>query len=271
MKRILVLLILVISHNLYALDRIVSTVPSLTEILYELGLRKEVVGVSKYCLFNSDFCSRPKVGTSLDFSYEKILKLKASTALLSSSASKGQVSNLKKLNIETILLKHDRLEDIYQSIETLGARFNKIKRASELKEIIEASLKTESLEKKRVLFLISSQLKDGQIVKVQAAASKNFYTDILEKMGLINALVDSEIFFPEIGREKLLSLEYDYIIEIFGSHNSSQISVKRNAWNSFLKTSKGKFKYRSLVGDYLFIPGPSVWKIANDLKLGLRK
>ena len=264
-------LIFLFFSSCIASERIISTVPSFSEALYELGLESEVVGVSNYCLFNKDFCAKSKVGTSLGISYEKIIKLRPSVILLSKSTDKKQLSNLKKLNIETITLGHDRLHEIYEAIDFLGKRFKKSSKArtveGRLKNFIERS--PIGLKKKKVLFLISSQTKNGKIVKVQAVGSKNFYTDILEELGLVNILRNSSVSFPEIGREKLLSLNYDYVFEIFGTHNIESIEEKNRNWSDLLNEKPKKFKYYPLSGDYLYIPGPSVWKIARDIKKGL--
>ena len=95
MFKIIILILLTFSS--FAAERVISTVPSLTETLYELGLDKEIVGVSSYCLFSKSFCKRPKIGTSLDFSYEKILKFGGKTVLLSKNTNKSQLNNLRKL------------------------------------------------------------------------------------------------------------------------------------------------------------------------------
>ncbi|PIK14628.1 helical backbone metal receptor [Halobacteriovorax sp. JY17] len=269
MYKVIILFLLTLSS--FAGERIVSTVPSLSETLYELGLGEEVVGVSSYCLFDKEFCKRPKVGTSLDFSYEKILKYGGKTVLLSKNTNKTQLSNLQKLNIEIILLKHDRLLDIYDSIQSLGKRFKKEERAKEMLDLLDKSFQEEFLKSKKrnVLFLISTEVRDGKIVKIQAVGAKNFYTDIMDRIGLNNILKESTVSFPELGREKLLSLDYDYIIEIFGSHNKDSLNKKKSAWNDLLKYREKKFEYIPLVGDYLYIPGPSVWKTAKEIKKSL--
>ncbi|GEM_PF-4688928 len=263
-----ILIVIFFSFSTLSKERIVSTVPSLSEILYELDLSDEVVGVSKYCSFDEDFCKKDKVGTSLDISYEKILKLKASAVLLSSSTNKKQVTNLSRLNIRTILLEHDRLDDIYKSINILGDTFSKKNEADNLIKKINASLIPDNLEgrAKNVLFLISSKVKDEKIVKVQAAGSKNFYSDILKHVGMKNILESYPMSYPEVGREKLISLKYDYVVEIFGSHNEASLKEKRSAWKELNDSKEGSIRYVPLVGNYLFVPGPSVWKIAQELK-----
>ncbi|MBI4874857.1 MAG: ABC transporter substrate-binding protein, partial [Acidobacteria bacterium] len=56
--------------------RIVSTAPSVTEILFALGLGERVVGVSTFCRYPAAAAKLPKVGTFINPSIEPILALK---------------------------------------------------------------------------------------------------------------------------------------------------------------------------------------------------
>lgn len=56
--------------------RIISLVPSQTELLYDLGLRDEVVGITKFCLHPEEwFRTKPRVGGTKKYDFEKIKAL----------------------------------------------------------------------------------------------------------------------------------------------------------------------------------------------------
>ena len=56
--------------------RIVSLVPSQTELLYDLGLGDRVVGITKFCIHpNEWFDSKPRVGGTKNVNFEKIAEL----------------------------------------------------------------------------------------------------------------------------------------------------------------------------------------------------
>jgi ABC-type Fe3+-hydroxamate transport system substrate-binding protein len=56
--------------------RIVSLVPSQTELLYDLGLRDEVVGITKFCLYPDEwFKSKNRVGGTKQVKIEKVKDL----------------------------------------------------------------------------------------------------------------------------------------------------------------------------------------------------
>ena len=62
--------------------RIVSLTPSLTEIVFSLGAGERVVGVSDYCDYPPEARTRPRVGTFLQPSVEKILALRPDLVLV---------------------------------------------------------------------------------------------------------------------------------------------------------------------------------------------
>src|SRR5262245_58726849 len=55
--------------------RIVSLIPALTEMLFDIGAGKQVVGVGRYDTFPLEVRSLPRVGGLLDPDYEAILRL----------------------------------------------------------------------------------------------------------------------------------------------------------------------------------------------------
>ena len=56
-------------------QRIVSTTPSITEILFALGLGNRVVGVTSYCAYPPQVKSLPKIGTYIQPDLERITSL----------------------------------------------------------------------------------------------------------------------------------------------------------------------------------------------------
>src|ERR1700741_2548273 len=56
--------------------RIISLVPSQTELLYDLGLRDEVAGITKFCIHPAEwFHSKTRVGGTKKYDFDKIAAL----------------------------------------------------------------------------------------------------------------------------------------------------------------------------------------------------
>lgn len=57
-------------------ERIVSLVPSQTELLFDLGLDKNIVGITKFCIHPKERCAlKQKIGGTKNFNIEKIKSL----------------------------------------------------------------------------------------------------------------------------------------------------------------------------------------------------
>jgi len=56
--------------------RIVSLVPSQTELLYDLGLNDEVVGITKFCIHpNHWFRNKTRIGGTKDVKFDRVKAL----------------------------------------------------------------------------------------------------------------------------------------------------------------------------------------------------
>ncbi len=106
--------------------RIVSLAPSHTEILYTLGLRHSVVGVTEYCDFPSEVLQDKAngkvkiVGQFIKQDLDKILSLKPTLVLTCYYEPKEIIEELKIRDIQTMHFFPKSLEDVFQMIETLG-------------------------------------------------------------------------------------------------------------------------------------------------------
>ena len=101
--------------------RIVSTAPSITEMLYELELGDRVVGVTTYCHYPPEVRSKPKIGSYLNPNFETTLALKPDlVVVLKEHRELGE--KLRGFGLPVLDLQHNTLEGIYQSMLTLGER-----------------------------------------------------------------------------------------------------------------------------------------------------
>src|SRR4030095_12924514 len=58
-------------------QRIISLVPSQTELLFDLGLEEEVIGITKFCVHPEQwFRTKTRVGGTKNINIEKIISLK---------------------------------------------------------------------------------------------------------------------------------------------------------------------------------------------------
>lgn len=198
----------------FAGHRIVSLAPNVTEILFEIGLGKQVVGVTDSCNYPPITKDIPEVGSYYRPSIEKILMLKPSFVIgMKEGYTKRLKYKLDELGVGNRFFEVDKYEDIVKMIDELGKMFNKS--TENLRGKIEYYFDSDkSYSDKSAVFLINA--KPAYVV-----GGDNFVNDILGCAGLKNLLASSKNDFPQINYEKIFQLNPDFII-LAKRHGTSQ-------------------------------------------------
>ncbi len=101
--------------------RIVSLAPNLTEILFELGVGEQVIGVTKYFTDSSQGQQKEVIGDFLNPNLEKIVSLKPSLVIAEHWPSSRTVPRLREFGLPVLeTLSPTSLEEIYQIIREVG-------------------------------------------------------------------------------------------------------------------------------------------------------
>lgn len=101
--------------------RLISLAPSITETIYALGLEARLVGVTDYCEYPPAAKLKPRVGSLLNPSLEKIVSLKPDLVLGSPAANRRETAaQLERLGIPLYGVAADTVEGTLASIEDLG-------------------------------------------------------------------------------------------------------------------------------------------------------
>ena len=110
--------------------RIISIVPSQTELLHDLGLDEQVIGITKYCVHPKDWLeSKTKVGGTKRLDLEKIRALKPD--LIIGNKEENEKSQVLELMKEFPVWMSDisTLEDALAMIGAIGEITGKTKSA----------------------------------------------------------------------------------------------------------------------------------------------
>ncbi|MGV3546184.1 MAG: ABC transporter substrate-binding protein [Pedobacter sp.] len=180
----------------YPPKRIVSLVPSQTELLFDLGLDEEIVGLTKFCIHPIEkFAAKAKVGGTKKLLIEKIRDLKPD--LIIGNKEENSKADIELLQQEFPVWMSDiyNLEDAMQTIADIGDLVDRQPEATYLNHLISAgfrdlqSLAVEKAIDKTVAYVI---WKDPYML----AGRNTFIDDILRKIGLTN--ITAEKRYPEI-------------------------------------------------------------------------
>lgn len=190
--------------------RIISIVPSQTELLFELGLDQEIIGLTKFCIHPIEkFAERTKVGGTKKLNIDLIKNLKPD--LIIGNKEENTQSDIEELSKHFPVWMSDifTLDDAMKTITQIGELVDREPEAAYLNHLISAGfndLKTLALENqidKKVAYLIWR--------KPYMVAGKNtFIDDILLTNGMTNVIHHER--YPTITLEKLKYLNPQLIL-----------------------------------------------------------
>ncbi len=103
-------------------SRIVSLVPSVTEIVFALGGDDRLVGRTDYCDFPAAARSKPSVGGMVNPSLETLVALKPDLVVATDEGNREETFlQLRRLGIPTYLVHADRIAEMLDLIARVGA------------------------------------------------------------------------------------------------------------------------------------------------------
>jgi ABC-type Fe3+-hydroxamate transport system substrate-binding protein len=186
--------------------RIVSLVPSQTEFLFDLGLDKEVVGITNFCIHPKEkYLSKNRIGGTKSPDIERIKTLNPDLIIANKEENnKADIDVLKK-HFPVWVSDVNSLKDAYAMMISVGQLTGREKEACFLRHTIEQSFKT--------LPLFSSPLSTIYLIwnrPYMAAGNDTFITHLLEKVGLKNIIGATR--YPEISLERLQELAPDTLL-----------------------------------------------------------
>lgn len=124
-------------------QKIISLVPSQTELLFDLGLDEEVIGITKFCVHpNKWLNNKTRIGGTKNIDIEKIASLKPDLVIANKEENiKEQIEALKAI-APVWVSDVNNLMDALEMIEMVGLLVNKKQNADLFAEQIRSSFNT---------------------------------------------------------------------------------------------------------------------------------
>lgn len=221
-------------------ERIISLVPSQTELLFDLGLDEEVVGITKFCIHPASwFKKKQRIGGTKTVKTDVVRSLQPDLILANKEENvKEQIEELKQIapvwvsDIKT-------LDDALEMIKSAGILVHKQERANELTNQIK-----EAFEQ---ITPVSEKIKTAYMVwkdPYMAAGGDTFIHDMLSWCGFIN-------IFHNINRYPQISVGKYSTKNAQQSINNTQQSINNNTSSVNSHLSSGNSNHPSSVNSHL--------------------
>lgn len=188
--------------------RIVSLVPSQTELLHALRLEEEVVGITKFCIHPKQWAkSKTKIGGTKDAKIDKILALKPDLIIANKEENERGTLELLQQFCPVWISDIRSLDAALDMIEQIGLLTGQAEAANNIHAAIQTSFLSMKpvLAGKRVVYAI---WRDPWMF----AGSDTFIGDVLRRMGAVNVMDAEGSRYPVVGINTLITLEPDIVL-----------------------------------------------------------
>jgi len=185
--------------------KIISTVPSITELLYDLGLGDRVVGITKFCIHpNSWYESKTRIGGTKNLNIDKIRSIKPDLIIANKEENQREDIEILSKEFPTWISDINDMPQALEAIDSIGSICNVEPEAKKLIEDIKIEMTKNSsrFNSKSVAYAI---WKDPYMFVGQST----FINDMLERIGLRNAIVGDR--YLELTIEDLKKLDLDFL------------------------------------------------------------
>lgn len=192
-------------------QRIVSHVPSITEMLFALGLGERVVGVSDYCDYPEEAKSKTSVGNYFNPSIENIVALDPDL-VLTDGYSEG-IIQLDSLGIPYLVINPQDIDGIFKDLELLGHVTGTEGEAEELIEDMQDSIAhvlatVEGASPLRVLFIIDAT----DLTFPWTAGSGSFIDALITMAGGENVAAQTQGAWVQLSIEEIVNADPEIIV-----------------------------------------------------------
>ena len=189
-------------------QRIVSTVPSQTELLHYLGLEKEVIGITKFCIHPSSwFRSKERIGGTKQLNIAKIKDLKPD--LILANKEENQKNQIEELALQFPVWVSDvnDLSSACVMIKEIGSITGREKKAEELVQGIRSAFYSENIipnQRLRTAYLIWKE-------PYLTVGGDTFIHQMVEYAGFKNIFAD-RARYPQIEIEEINGLDCELLL-----------------------------------------------------------
>jgi len=247
-------------------QRIVSTAPSITELLYALGLGDRVVGVDRFSRYPVEALRKPKIGDYANPNLETIASLRPDLVIIPVNPAK-LAERLAVLRLKVLEIDQESVAKLYESFrivgETAGAGAEAAKLASTVRLQLDAiRARAAPLKRTRMMFVVgrTPNRLDGLIVVGQAS----YLNEIITLAGGENVFRDAVASYPGVSLEEVLARNPDVILDMGDMADTVGVTDQHKRevtglWERLASVNAVKqHRVHAVASDIYVVPGPRV-------------
>lgn len=221
--------------------RIIALIPSLTEIVFELGRGSLLVGATQYAKEPPQAADLPRVGSYLHLDIERILALRPDLCLAVRDGNPAHlVRRIEKLGIPVFAFESQTISQIIESVRIMGELLDASEKASAI--ISEMQAKIDSVDQSTQKI----QSRPGVFFQIDAnpmvSAGRNTFIDQLITMAGGRNLAAGGDTYPRYSWEDILILQPEVVIiaSMAGGYSKEQLKAAWMKWPQIPAVQSGR-------------------------------
>jgi iron complex transport system substrate-binding protein len=253
-------------------QRIVSTTPSITEMLFTLGLGDRVVGVTTACRYPEEATRLPKIGTFIQPNFEVILGLRPDLVIIQENPTQLR-ERFESLGLTVLELEHKSVDDIYVSLRRIAEAAGVPDRAEPVIDDIRTSLvhireQAAALPRRRVMFVIGRT--PGALEGLMAVGPSSYLNELMKIAGGENIFAEAVAAYPKVSLEEILARDPEVIIDMGEMAETVGVTEadKRRVealWKRYPAiTAVSDNRVFAVASDIFVVPGPRMVQAAQE-------
>ena len=209
-------------------QRIVSLVPSVTEIIYALGGEDRLVGVTDYCDWPPQARQKPRVGAMVAPNLERIVALRPDLVVATSEGNSQETfDQLRRLTIPVFTVAPHRLSDVLTVIARLGELTGRQSAAGPLVENLVRRVKAvenavRPYPRPKVLYVLWPE-------PLIVPGRDGLVTELIEVAGGASVTAQEPSSYPRFSLEAVAARGPDVII--LARHGGDDTPLSRVSWD----------------------------------------
>ena len=208
--------------------RIIPLAPSLTEILYYLGLGDRVAGVTQFSNYPTEAKEKPQIGSYIKLNIEKIISLSPDLVIGTKDGNnQGDVDLLGQAKIPVFVVNPRDIRGVISTIAQIadlcgiGEKGNwAVDDLTKRLEAVQAAVEG----RERPLVFLQINLRP-----IMTVNKNTFHNDLINRAGGINMTAEEPITYPRISIEEVISRKPDIII-ISSMDRGGEFEKAKDGW-----------------------------------------
>ena len=221
--------------------RIVTLIPSLTEIVFDLGRGDLLVGATQYAKEPPEAADLPRVGSYLHLDIERIVALQPDLCMAVRDGNPEHlIKRIEQLGIPVFAFDSQDLPEIIESVKLMGNLLNSNERAIEI--IQQMQLKIDAVEKR----VQNTKTRPGVFFQIDAnpmvSAGQNTFIDRLITMAGGKNYAAGTTTYPRYSWEDILVMQPEVVIiaSMAGGYTKKHLKEAWTKWPQIPAVKNGR-------------------------------